>query len=57
MDINYDGGDFILSSAFFGNADMITILKNHKVNIHIQNDKPYRLAVQNNDVDCIKILC
>jgi hypothetical protein len=56
VDINYDDGEFILSSSFFGNADMLNILINHNANIHIFDNKPYRLAVQNNNIECIKIL-
>lgn len=56
IDIDYDMGEFILSSAFFGNSDMINILKKHNANINICDNKPYRLAIQNNNLYCAKLL-
>ena len=55
IDINCDDCNFILSSSFFGNSDMVQILINHNADIHIDNNKPHRLAIQNNNIECIRI--
>ena len=56
IDVNYDDYSFILISSFYGNSDMINILKNNNADIHIYNDKPYCLAMQNNNIECINLL-
>lgn len=56
IDVNFDNGRFILSASFFGNYDMLKIMKEYGADMYIDNDKPYKLALQNNNIDCMKIL-
>ena len=56
VDVNYDNGRFILSASFFGNYDMINILKLYGANIYVNEKKPYKLALQNNNIKCLDIL-
>ena len=53
--VDYDDNIFLMSSAFFGNSDMIEILKCYDVDINIEEKKAYRLAKQNNN-SCMKLL-
>ncbi len=56
ISVEYDDNEFLLSASFFGNPDMIIILKKYNVNTNIYDNKPYRLALQNNNIECIKLL-
>ena len=56
LNVEYEDNEFLLSSSFFGNSDMINILKKYNADTHIYDNKPYRLALQNNNINCIQLL-
>ncbi len=54
VNVNYDDGEFILSSAFFGNSKMVEILLSYGANVNL--DRAYHLAIQNHHLDCARLL-
>ena len=56
IDVNYNNSCFISSASFFGNYYMIKILKKYGANITTDDNKPYKLALQNSNLDCLELL-
>lgn len=57
LNVDFDDCEFILSASFFRNYKMVELLIKNNANIHVDNNKPYRLALQNGDEKCMKLLC
>ena len=56
IDSNYKNGLLITLSAFYGNTEMLKILKKYGADFTIRGYEPLLLASQNADMECIDIL-
>lgn len=56
INVNYDNSSFILTAAYYGNLDILKILKEYYGNMTIDNNKPLRLALQNKNTECAQFL-
>ena len=56
VNVDYDNSSFILTTAYYGNLDMLKILKEYHGNMTIDNNKPLRLALQNKNIECAQFL-
>ena len=56
IDPNYDNGLLIIYCAFYGNIEMLEILKKYGADITIREYEALLLASQNGHIDCVKLL-
>ncbi len=56
LDVNFDGCEFILTATFYKNHDMIKLLIKNNAKIDVEDYKPLRLALQNEDEEGVKLL-